>query len=534
MTADKKPPINKRDTFMRKTLFTLMGMLLLLGIAVPGAMAFSKESLTYQKCTECHAVKDGKISRVEEIRTTPEEWAVIVDRMARLYGMSLTAAEMDVLLKELTDTQILTPEEANKVSYLNLYHNSQVVELPEPGQEQLFEACVRCHSYGKIHSYRMTPSEWDKVLDLHLYTTPTTPYQLRAMKWIDEAKVVLAQLAESLPYGQAWKKPTAVPVGSWMILGYEPGKGNYRGQASIQNAAGGDYRVVGNLVFTDGTRENFQGEATLYGGYALRTRTSHDGFKTLGAFAFVDGIIKGEHHFPAPDYRTSTSTWYPVTRTPQVLRVSPGYALRGETTTLTIEGLNLPQVKAADFSVRGGSLQVLSARRVAAEVVEVDVVYQGSDFNQVQISLKGLDAGTLTLAPQIDYIAINPPLGRARVDGGKNFPPQGVQFEAVAYSHAGKAADSDDHVALGPVPATFTLSEYETRPNDDDLVWMGAILPHGAYLPIGSYHPITAREYKAEGTGLVKVEAQYKRGDKSYAAEAQLAVTVPDFIPRIR
>ena len=99
---------------MSKNLITLIALFLFVGVIAPGAMAFSKNSLTMEKCTDCHAVKDGKISRIEEIRATPDEWGVIIDRMARLYGMELDEDERDILLQEICETQILSPEELEK------------------------------------------------------------------------------------------------------------------------------------------------------------------------------------------------------------------------------------------------------------------------------------------------------------------------------------------------------------------------------------------------------------------------------------
>ncbi len=520
---------------MRKKVIALMAMVLSLGALAPGAMAFSKDSLTWTKCSGCHEPKDGKIPRVEEIRTTPEEWTVIVDRMARLHGMPLGKGEMNALLKELCSTQGLTVAEAQPVAYLDLYNNPQTVEAPRGAdQEKLFVTCVRCHSAGKIYSYRMTESAWKKLRDFHLYTTPTVIGQMREMKWIPEADAVLAKLAKSHPYGGALEAPKASPVGSWMILGYEPGKGDYRGHASIKEGSGGDYQVVGTLMFADGTSETFRGDASLYGGTALRTRTQHNGSKTLGAYSFADGILRGRHHFPAPHFRTSASTWYPANGKSRILKVSPGYLLSGEKTTLVIEGINLPQVEAADIQVKGGTVKVLSAKRNDSNAIEAQVVYRGSGPEQTRLSVKGIDAGTLNLAPQIDYISVTPELGRARVDGGPNFPSEGVQFEAIAYAKGADADDPADDLALGPVAAEFTLSELVTRPDDDDLRWLGGIEPDGTYLPTGDYAPIPAREFQGEGTGLVRVEANYTRGDRHYAATARLVVTVPDYIPRIK
>jgi len=520
---------------MRKKLITLIALLLSIGALAPGAMAFSQDSLTWEKCAGCHEPKGGKISRVEEIRTTPEEWVVIVDRMARLHGMDLKPGEMNPLIKELCSTQGLTVEEAKQVNYLDLYNNPQNVETQRANDpEKLFVTCVRCHSAGKIYSYRMTESAWGKVRDMHLYITPTVIGQMREMKWIPEADAILAELAKRQPYGTALKPSEASPVGSWLILGYEPGKGNYRGEATIKDSANGDYAIVGSLQYADGTAESFLGDASLYGGTALRTNFSRNGFKTAGAFNFADGILQGQHSYPAPDFRTSTSTWYPQNGKPQVLKVSPGYLVNGETTTLVLEGRNLPQVKAADFTVAGGALKILSAEQKGDNVIEVQALYSGGGSSQAALNFKGLTAGTLNLVSQVDYIAITPELGRARVDGGQNFPSEGVQFDAIAYSKGTNADDSADDVALGPVAAEFTLSELVTRPGDDDLRWLGGIEEDGTYLPSGDYGPIQSRELHAEATGLVKVEAEYKRGDRHYSAEARLVVTVPDYIPRIK
>lgn len=498
-------------------------------------MAFSKDSLVWKKCTGCHEPVNGKVARVEEIRTTPEEWTVIIDRMSRLHGMDLTKKEMDTLLKELCSTQILSPSELDKVSYLNLLNNPQTMESPAGAeQEKMFTTCVRCHSAGKIDSYRMNPASWTKVRDLHLYLYPTTVYQMREMRWVPEADAVLANLAKSHPYGQSWKAPEQQPSGEWLIVGYEPGKGNYQGKASITALGNDEYTVQGNLSFSDGTSESFRGEATLYGGYALRTRTAHNGQKTLGAFSFTEGIIKGEHHFPAPDFRTSASTWYPADGKPQLLKVSPGFMLKGEKTKLVLEGIKLPDVKAGDIKFSGGSVKVLSVRRIGPAALEVVAVSSESGLANASVGIQGLNTVPVVLAKQIDFIGITPEMGRARLAAGKAFPAEGVQFDAIAYARKGKSKKPQDAVRLGPVPATFKLTALVKRPNDDDLQWMGMISPAGKYLPFGNIGAIETRSQHVEATGLASVEATYKRGSSKYLAKAKMVVTLPDMIPRIK
>jgi len=507
-------------------------------VAVSGtAITFDKNSLIYQRCVRCHAAENGKLTRVEDMRTTPEEWTVIVDRMARLHGMRIKEGEMAIMLKQLSATQILTPDEAARVAYIDLFNNPQTIETPVGEDEgQMFAACVRCHSAAKIYSYRMTATAWEKLREFHLYIVPTVMYQMREMHWLVEAQTALKFLSQKLPYEQAWTAPDAKPDGEWLLLGDEPGKGTYRGKVTITAKGDDDYTLQGNLSFSDGTFETIQGEATLYGGYALRTRASQNGSATMGAFNFFDGTIRGAHHHNAPDFRTSSSSWYPVTGESRVLRATPGYLLSGEETKVLIEGVSLPQVKAKDISVSVADAEILEAKTTSPETIEVLLVYRGSGHGQANISVKGVESGSLelALAPAIDYLRVSPAMGRARLNGGLHYPAEGVQFQAYAYSAGADADDPADDFVLGPVAAAFNLAEEETRPNDDDLVYAGAIEADGTYLPIGDYGPIPAREYGGEGSGMVKVIATYTRGETPYTAEGRLAITVPDYIARIK
>ena len=524
---------------MNRSLLELITAVFLVLVLSSTANAFDKDSLVWKKCTACHSPENGKISRVEEIRTTPEEWTVIVDRMRRLHGMHIGPGEMATLLKELCATQILNPEEAAQVSYIDLFNNPQTLEVPKDADEQrLFTTCVRCHSAAKIYSYRMTPPNWSKIRDFHLYFDPAIMYQMREMHWRDEADWALKSLARNFAYGHAWTAPKAKPDGKWLVLGDEPGKGTYRGSATLVAQGDDEYALQGALNFSDGTSESFTGEATLYGGYALRTRAHQNGSPTMGAFSFVDGTIRGQQHYPAPDFRTSSSTWYPVTKKSRALRITPGYLLAGEQTKVLIEGMNLPKLRAGDIQVSDADVEVLQATTTSPETIEVVMAYRGSGHGTARVNLKGINKASpqlnLRLAPQIDYLSVSPAMGRARVNGGVNYPAEGVQFQALAYSKGANADDPADDYLLGPVAADFSLAEEVSRPGDDDLVYVGAIETDGTYIPSRDYNPIPGREHGSEGTGMVKVIANYKRGEHSYTAEGRLVLTVPDFIQRIK
>lgn len=508
---------------------------LALGAVSAGAHAFDRDSLVWKKCAGCHAATaDGRLSRIEQIRTTPEEWTVIVDRMRRLHGMPIGAGEMDRLLKELCSTQILTPQEQAPVSYLSLWHNSQHIETPsDKDEEKLFGVCVRCHTVGKIRSYRMSTDSWAKLRDFHLFIVPTVVFQMREMHWVSEADGVLAYLATRQPYGNAWSAPSAKLDGVWGVFGHAPGRGDYRGEARVASADNGEYTISGSIVHADGATEAFNGEGTLYGGYALRTRTTTNGVAGNGAYIVSADAIEGESHLPAPDFRTSSARWLRAGNGPKVARIVPGFVLAGEKTMLTVEGVDLPEVTAADVAFARSDIDVLGARRVAPNAIELVVRSRARDIGVANVTIKGVDATSVTLAPRIDHIAVTPETGRARLSGGNHYPAEGVQFEAIAYakSGAGKNATS---TPLGPVAATFRLVEEKTRPDDDDLRWVGTIKSNGTYLPVGDYGPNPKRNYSAENSGLVKVIARYQRGGRTYTAHALLAVTMPDFIARLR
>lgn len=223
-----------------------------------------------------------------------------------------------------------------------------------------------------------------------------------------------------------------------------------------------------------------------------------------------------------------------MTQESRALRLTPGYLLTGEETKILIEGVRLPEVKARDIRVSNTEIEVLRATTTSPETIEVMLVYRGTAHGTASMRVKGLEAGSLKLAPRINYLSVIPATGRARVDGGINYPAEGVQFQAIAYSSGADAGNSSDDFLLGAVAADFSLAEEKTRPDDDDLLYLGPIQPDGTYLPSSDYSSIPDRNYGAEGTGMVRVIAEYTRGENLYTAEGRLVVTVPDYIQRLK
>ena len=77
------------------------------------------DSLVIAKCGSCHAKDDkGNLSRISWERTTPEGWEEAIKRMVRLNGLTLKPEEARAIVKSLSATHGLAPEEAKPVMYI--------------------------------------------------------------------------------------------------------------------------------------------------------------------------------------------------------------------------------------------------------------------------------------------------------------------------------------------------------------------------------------------------------------------------------
>jgi quinohemoprotein amine dehydrogenase len=139
-------------------------------------------------------------------------------------------------------------------------------------------------------------------------------------------------------------------------------------------------------------------------------------------------------------------------------------------------------------------------------------------------------AGTVKPAPlvvydKIDGIKVLPESGLARV-GGAVFPKQVQQFEAVGvnYGPDGKPDTADD-LDLGFVNVSWSLEEYPTTFNDDDVQFVGTVDQNGLFTP-NLDGPNPKRSGNRNNVGDVWVVAEFP-GTKPLRARAHLLVTVP-------
>src|SRR5580698_1694434 len=77
------------------------------------------DPLIIEKCGSCHTKDEkGNLSRISFERSTPEGWEEAIKRMVRLNGVQLKPEEARAIVKSLSATHGLAPEEAKPVMYI--------------------------------------------------------------------------------------------------------------------------------------------------------------------------------------------------------------------------------------------------------------------------------------------------------------------------------------------------------------------------------------------------------------------------------
>ncbi|MBW1616329.1 MAG: quinohemoprotein amine dehydrogenase subunit alpha [Deltaproteobacteria bacterium] len=458
-----------------------------------------KSSIIRQKCGACHkANSNGAVEVIEETRKTPEEWKVVIIRMTKLNSAPVMESDFYPLVKELSKYLCLSPAEMAKISYINSDENSQYREIPlNKEEERIYTACVRCHTYGKIASHRMTQSQWKENRNLHLGYYPTTVPQMREMDWTKESEQLTGPLSKMFPFNsEEWKKWLANRkeqdlTGKWKTAGYQPGIGYYEGIYTFKpNSSKGEdeYLIKKQIKYENGTAITTEGEAVLYGEYHLVYRLAPSALtgRIEGVFDLNDKnktfkgkwwtVIQASNAYGDEKFVKITDKLNVIAHYPQALK-SGADALQ----KLTLIGSGFPKnIKSGDITFSDANIKIKKLTRINDTKLICKLKINNKIANGKRVlTLKVKDVRYnegITIFNKIDGIEIFPAVGRARVSSGAAYPPQGVQFvaRAVNFGKDGKPNTSDDLI-LDPVEAKWSLEEVVTREKDDDLKYLKAL-----------------------------------------------------------
>jgi quinohemoprotein amine dehydrogenase len=493
----------------------------------------SGKELVNEHCADCHkAVDGGGLGRISEARRTPEGWDMTVARMTLIHGTKLTSAERQAIVKYLSDTMGLAPEEAQPWRYA-LDHRPEAADFLE--NKLVGETCARCHSYARIALQRRTQEDWLRLSHFHVgqFTTVELQSNLRSVNWWEIAsKEIPKLLVKHYPLNsEAWKKwqeqPKMNPAGSWRIAGHRPGWGDYEGTLTVTEKQVDEYAVNLELRYAGGKAQKGTGNAIVYTGYEWRGTVTQGDEAVQQVFTLSEGgnRLQGRWFIKDTDALGGELRGAKVGGKAEILAVTPGFVKAGEKQQITISGVGL----SGDVSVDGG----VSVSRVVSSSPDKLVV----EVQTTAASAKGLHAvqvgattakDALNVYQQIDFVRVVPDPGLSRVGGsGGKIPLVPIQFEAVAYSAGddGKSGTKDD-VRIGVVAAQWSLDNLNAAAAAmKDLRFAGTIDAVSGLFTPGAAGPNKQRKFGTNNFGELKATATVEDGKRKVKGSAPFIVT---------
>lgn len=523
------------------------------------------DPLVRAKCGTCHqGDTDGNLSRLSWMRTTPEGWAQSIKRMVALNGLSITAEESRQVVRSLSASHGLAPEEAIAVAYIPEKRMLDETNIPN---DAVRGACASCHAFGQPLSWRRSALEWERLQEFHvaLYSQADAQYSRRAEGGSPAAgededegptngEVALEYMREAAPLHTpewaAWSARQGQPrlAGDWLLTAAVPGQGRYVGTVTIAPGASAEEFVTTTTLrsLADGAVQTREGLGLVYASYAWRGRSQ--GPAAAGSVNDPASTTRETLHF-APDQQSAKGRWFwgeyhefgydvaltRATAAPAVLAVSPGAVKAGaQGVELTVWGHNLPPSPTAqDIGLGSGvALREVVSAEPGRLVLSVDVAADAaSGPRDVAIAGAVLERA-FPVYRQLDFLKVTPETGLGRL-GGLRFAKGFQQFEAIGYEHGpdGKRDTADD-IAIGPVAADWRMEEFMTVDYDDDTEFVGELSPAALFTP-GVEGPNPERRFGRNNYGEVWVvaTARDETGEDGtpLTGRAYLVVTVPSY-----
>jgi quinohemoprotein amine dehydrogenase len=529
--------------------------------------------------------------RISSIRTTPEVWEQAIKRMVRLHGVTVTAQEASHIVRYLSANNGLAPEEAKPIFWEAEHRLFRDQEDPVLVPAAMQHVCNYCHTIGRVLGQRRTREDYQKLATTHVALFPYTDIMvfrpLPAAATTDEIPVTTTTVGSfetALNYPKspeptvdgkapidvaldylADKQPLITPewsawkavmhstklAGTWLINGYQKGRGRVYGEMVIEaGSSADDYTTKVTLLYAASGQElNRTGKGIVYTGYSWRGRTKVEGTASAdpsispaemkeALFVARDGsAIDGRFYWGGYDefgidvHLTRPGTGIVLQGTDKLAIQSPS---KGQ---LKVFGANLPAgLKPGDFDLGPGIKVTRIAESKPSEVLLAFEADSGLAPGMHDLVLRGATSvNAFAVYDRVSYIKVMPDASFARL-GGTIAAKQYAQFEAIAFANGpdGKPG-TDDDLELGPVTANWSIEEFISGPNDDDVKFVGKINDAGLFTPnIEGPNPERKHQSNNFGTdnyGDVWVDASYQPSSgPPMKARSYLVVTVPQYI----
>jgi len=480
------------------------------------------DPLVIAKCSSCHKKDDkGNLTRISWERTTPEGWEEVIKRMVRLNGLVLTPDEARAIVKSLSSSQGLAPEEAKAVSYMSEH---RIVDEAYPN-ENIHTTCAACHPFGRVASFRRAPGEWKLLVDLHVALYPvaemtafrrgrgpgsapggaagTTPAGPPPPQPVDQA---IEYLTKTYPLQTtewaSWRARSRPPklAGKWLVSAHIAGKGAFWGEVNIDAGSAADEFTTKIRLEPIGGGPPIErsGKIVVFNGYAWRGRS------TGPASGSAPGDIPQEMResmMIAQDQSQAEGRWFwgaydefgvdvklwQASGAPAIIgldRASVKTGSQGQ--RVRILGDSFPmQLTAADLDFGSGITVRRMVSHTAREVVaEVDVAANAiSGKRDISVGRAALP-NAIAVYDRIDSIKVIPGTSIARLGGASQHLKGYQQFEVMAYNRgADNKPNTADDIELGPVDVNWSIEEFYEVFGDDDKQFVGTLSQTGLFTP---------------------------------------------------
>ncbi len=196
------------------------------------------------------------MSRISFQRNTPEGWQSTIQRMASLNGLKIDPQTARQVVKYLSNSHGLAPEEAKPAAF---EAERRLIDYKYTANADAESVCTKCHSMGRVISQRRTKSEWDLLIAMHRGWYPLVDNQAfrrngppprdpspdgRPPDLRQPVEKALDHLSKTFPLKtpewQAWSanmRPARLD-GTWALSGWELGKGAIYGKVTIAADSG--------------------------------------------------------------------------------------------------------------------------------------------------------------------------------------------------------------------------------------------------------------------------------------------------------
>jgi quinohemoprotein amine dehydrogenase len=521
------------------------------------------DKLVVEKCSPCHKPDEkGNLTRISWERTTPEGWEQAIKRMVRLNGLQVTPQEARAIVKYLSTYHGLAPEEAKPA----LYQVERRLQDETAPNDAVHEACMSCHTWGRVISWRRSKEEWDLLVKMHLgyfplsETTsfrhppppPNSPPPAPGTDNRDPVDKAVEYIAKTFPLHTpewaAWRAEMRAPklAGRWLVTGRQPGRGRVYGEMVIEPGAAGDEFTTNAKLFyvKNGKTMTRSGHALVYSSFEWRGRSqSQDAEDAKQAREVMlvsrdQSQIEGRWFWGGYDEFGIDVTLRRAGNDPVVFGVDR-LALRTGSTgeRLEIFGDNFPaRLTAGDVELGTG----VTVKRIVSQsgnriTIEADVAKDAVIGKRDVAVRRAVATAAFAVYDKVDYIKVAPDWAMARLGGGSGHPKGYQQFEAIAYNRGpDNKANTADDVSLGPVDVEWSLEEFYGVYGDDDKDFVGTLSPTGLFTP-AIEGPNPKRKYGRNNYGDVWVVGAYKPKDaapdsKPLTGRSYMVVTIPLYV----